>query len=184
MHYSEIKTFDIADGLGVRTTLFVSGCRNHCEGCFQPETWNFDNGPVFDEAVWEEIFASMVPDYIQGLTLLGGDPFEEENQRDLLPFMREFKKRFPDVEDARGGKHASKNVWAFTGYLFEDLLPGGKKHTEDTDELLSYVDILVDGPFIQELKNLTLKFRGSENQRLIDMNEYRRSGNIVTILGS
>ena len=112
MHYSEIKTFDIADGLGVRTTLFVSGCRNHCEGCFQPETWNFENGPVFDEAVWEEIFASMVPDYIQGLTLLGGDPFEEENQRDLLPFMREFKKRFPDVEDARGGKHASKNVWA------------------------------------------------------------------------
>lgn len=184
MHYSEIKTFDIADGLGVRTTLFVSGCRNHCEGCFQPETWDFNNGPVFDETVWEEIFASMVPDYIQGLTLLGGDPFEEENQKDLLPFMREFKKRFPDVEDARGCKHASKNVWAFTGYLFDDLLPGGRKHTEDTDELLSYVDILVDGPFIQELKNLTLKFRGSENQRLIDMNEYRRSGNIVTILGS
>ena len=98
--------------------------------------------------------------------------------------MREFKKRFPDVEDSKGQKHASKNVWAFTGYMFEDLLPGGKKYTEYTYELLSYVNILVDGPFIEEQKNLALKFRGSENQRLIDMNEYRRSGNIVTILGS
>ena len=184
MNYSEIKTCDIADGLGVRTTLFVSGCRNHCKGCFQPETWDFENGEEFDEKVWEEVLDSMVPDYVAGLTLLGGDPFEEENQRDLIPFMREFKKRFPDVEDSKGQKHASKNVWAFTGYLFEDLLPGGKKYTEYTYELLSYVDILVDGPFIEELKNLTLKFRGSENQRLIDMNEYRRSGNIVTILGS
>ncbi len=184
MHYSEIKTYDIANGLGVRTTLFVSGCRNRCKGCFQPETWDFHNGKIFDENVWEEILDSMVPDYIQGLTLLGGDPFEEENQKDLLPFMREMKRRFPDVEDAKKKKHRCKNVWAFTGYMLEDLLPGGKKHTEDTDELLSYVDILVDGPFVKELKNLTLKFRGSENQRLIDMNEYRRSGKIVTVLGS
>ncbi|MCQ2512367.1 MAG: anaerobic ribonucleoside-triphosphate reductase activating protein [Lachnospiraceae bacterium] len=184
MNYSEIKTCDIANGTGVRTTLFVSGCRNHCEGCFQPETWNFDFGKPFDEKVQEEILDSLIPSYVHGLTLLGGDPFEEENQEALIPFMREFKKRFPNVLDYSGAEHPSKNVWAFTGYLFDDLLPGGKKHTEYTDELLSYIDVLVDGPFIQEKKNLMLKFRGSENQRLIDMNEYRRSGNIVTILGS
>ena len=184
MNYSEIKTCDIANGTGVRTTLFVSGCRNHCEGCFQPETWNFDFGKPFDEKVWEEILDSMIPSYVHGLTLLGGDPFEEENQEALVPFMREFKKRFPNVADYSGAEHPSKNVWAFTGYLFDDLLPGGKKHTEYTDELLSYIDVLIDGPFIQEKKNLMLKFRGSENQRLIDMNEYRRSGKIVTILGS
>lgn len=184
MNYSEIKTCDIANGTGVRTTLFVSGCRNHCEGCFQPETWNFDFGKPFDEGAWEELLSSLIPSYVHGLTLLGGDPFEEENQEALIPFMRELKKRFPNVKDYSGTEHPSKNVWAFTGYLLDDLLPGGKKYTEYTDELLSYIDILVDGPFIQEKKNLMLKFRGSENQRLIDMNEYRRSGNIVTILGS
>lgn len=184
MNYSEIKTCDIANGLGVRTTLFVSGCRNCCKGCFQPETWDFGYGKDFDENAQEEIFTSMIPDYVKGLTLLGGDPFEEENQEALLPFMRELKKRFPNVEDTKGNFHASKDVWAFTGYLFDDLKEGGKKHTPYTDELLSYIDILVDGPFIEEQKNLMLKFRGSENQRLIDMNEYRRTGKIVTILGS
>lgn len=184
MNYSEIKTCDIANGLGVRTTLFVSGCRNCCKGCFQPETWDFGYGKAFDEKAWEEIFSSLIPDYVKGLTLLGGDPFEEENQEALIPFMREYKKRFPDVSDSKGYKHASKDVWAFTGYLFEDLLPGGKKHTQYTDELLSYIDVLVDGPFIEEQKNLMLKFRGSENQRLIDMNEYRWTGKILTILGS
>lgn len=184
MYYSEIKTCDIANGTGVRTTLFVSGCRNHCKGCFQPETWDFSFGKPFDEQAQEEILSSLIPNYVHGLTLLGGDPFEEENQEALVLFMREFKKRFPDVMDYSGNAHPSKNVWAFTGYLFEDLLPGGKKHTQHTDELLSYVDVLVDGPFIEEKKNLMLKFRGSENQRLIDMKEYRRSGKIVTILGS
>ena len=184
MYYSEIKTCDIANGTGVRTTLFVSGCRNHCEGCFQPETWNFKNGTIFSERIEEELLDSLAPDYIRGLTLLGGDPFEEENQKDLLPFLRKLKERFPDETDEEGNRIVKKNIWAFTGYLLEDLLPGGRKHTEDTDEMLSYIDILVDGPFILAQKNLTLKFRGSENQRLIDMNEYRKTGKIVTILES
>lgn len=173
MNYSEIKYYDIANGTGVRTTLFVSGCRNHCEGCFQPETWNFDNGEPFTAEVEDQIIESMKYDYVTGLTLLGGDPFEEENQAVLAPFMNRFKAQCPD-----------KNVWAFTGYLLEDLLPGGRKHTEYTNDLLATIDILVDGPFVLAKKNLWLKFRGSENQRLIDLNEYRKSRKIVTILGS
>lgn len=173
MNYSEIKYCDIADGTGVRTTLFVSGCRNHCEGCFQPETWSFENGRPFTAETEEEIIRSLEPDYIAGLTLLGGDPFEEENQAGLIGLLRRTDAEFPQ-----------KNVWAFTGYLLEDLLAGGRKHTDITDEMLSYIDVLVDGPFVQAKKNLLLKFRGSENQRLIDMNEFRRTGEIVTILGS
>ena len=173
MNFSEIKYYDIANGTGVRTTLFVSGCRNHCEGCFQPETWNFDNGEPFTAEVEDQIIESMKYDYVTGLTLLGGDPFEEENQAVLAPFMNRFKAQCPD-----------KNVWAFTGYLLEDLLPGGRKHTEYTNDLLATIDILVDGPFVLAKKNLWLKFRGSENQRLIDLNEYRKSRKIVTILGS
>ena len=173
MNYSEIKYYDIANGTGVRTTLFVSGCRNHCEGCFQPETWNFDNGEPFTAEVEDQIIESMKYDYVAGLTLLGGDPFEEENQAVLAPFMNRFKTQCPN-----------KNVWAFTGYLLEDLLPGGRKHTEYTNDLLATIDILVDGPFVLARKNLWLKFRGSENQRLIDLNEYRKSRKIVTILGS
>lgn len=173
MNYSEIKYYDIANGTGVRTTLFVSGCRNHCKGCFQPDTWDFQNGKPFTKETEEEILSSMDSEYISGLTLLGGDPFEEENQEGLIGFMRRFKSECP-----------GKDVWAFTGYLLEDLLEGGRKHTAITDELLSYVDILVDGPFVLEKKNIMLKFRGSENQRLIDMNEFRRTGEVVTILGS
>ena len=173
MNYSEIKYYDIANGTGVRTTLFVSGCRNHCEGCFQPETWNFDNGEPFTAEVEDQIIESMKYDYVTGLTLLGGDPFEEENQAVLAPFMNRFKTQCPN-----------KNVWAFTGYRLEDLLPGGRKHTEYTNDLLATIDILVDGPFVLAKKNLWLKFRGSENQRLIDLNEYRKSRKIVTILGS
>ena len=173
MYYSEIKYFDIANGVGVRTTLFVSGCRNHCKGCFQPDTWDFQNGKPFTKETEDEIISSMDSEYIAGLTLLGGDPFEEENQDGLIGFMRRFKSQCP-----------GKDVWAFTGYLIEDLLKGGRKHTEVTDELLSYVDILVDGPFVLEKKNIRLKFRGSENQRLIDMNAFRQTGQIVTIMGS
>ena len=173
MNYSEIKYCDVANGTGVRTTLFVSGCRNHCKGCFQPETWNFDNGQPFTTATEREIIHHTQHVYITGLTLLGGDPFEEENQEGLLPFIRRFKQILPD-----------KNIWAFTGYLLNDLLPGGKKHTEDTDELLSYIDVLVDGPFIEEQKSLLLKFRGSENQRIIDLNESRKTDTIVTIFDS
>ena len=173
MNYSEIKFYDIADGTGVRTTLFVSGCRNHCEGCFQPETWNFNNGKLFTPETEDEILKSLEPGYVAGLTLLGGDPFEEENQEGLINLLRRMHTEYPQ-----------KTVWAFTGYLLEDLLPGGRKHTDLTDEMLSYIDVLVDGPFVLAQKNLMLKFRGSENQRLIDMNEYRKTGKIVTILGS
>lgn len=158
MKYASIKYCDIANGLGCRTVLFVSGCRNHCRGCFQPETWSFDYGEDFTEKVQKQILESLAPAYVQGLTLLGGDPFEEENQEALVPFMRKVKECYPD-----------KNVWAYTGYVYDkDLIPGGRKHTENTEELLSMIDILVDGPFVQEKKNLMLKFRGSENQRVLD----------------
>lgn len=168
MYYSTIKHCDIANGTGVRTTLFVSGCRNHCKGCFQPETWNFQYGQPFTEQTAEEIINACKPDYIAGLTLLGGEPFEEENQPCLATFTTLLKQSYPN-----------KTIWAFTGYRLEDLLQGGRKHTASTDELLSNLDVLVDGPFMEEKKNLTLKFRGSENQRLIDMKEYRKTGNIT-----
>lgn len=168
MYYGNIKYLDIANGPGVRTVLFVSGCRNHCKNCFQPETWDFCYGEEFDKKAEDEIIDSMQYDYVQGLTLLGGDPFEEENQRDLLSFVKRFRKECP-----------GKNIWAFTGYLLDkDLIKGGKKYCEVTDELLSLVDVLVDGPFVEEKKNLMLRFRGSENQRLIDMNIYNKTSEI------
>ena len=168
MYYSEIKNCDIANGTGVRVTLFVSGCRNHCKGCFQPETWDFKHGKVFDSAVEDELIKLLAPGYIAGLTLLGGDPFEEENQEGLIGFLRRVRAEYP-----------KKNIWAFTGYLYEDLLEGGKKHTVYTDEMLSYINILVDGPFIEEKKNIMIKFRGSENQRIIDMDKTRETGKMA-----
>lgn len=159
MNYSGIKYCDIANGLGCRTVLFVSGCRNHCEGCFQPETWDFAYGKPFDEQIQTEILESLKPDYIRGITLLGGDPFEEENQKALLPFMQKLVKMYPN-----------KDVWAYTGYVYDkDLITGGRKYTEYTDSLLATIDILVDGPFVQNQKDITLKFRGSRNQRVIDL---------------
>ena len=169
MNYGAVKYCDIANGLGCRTVLFVSGCRNACKGCFQPETWAFDYGKPFDEKIQNEILKSLEPSYVQGITLLGGDPFEEENQEALVPFMRKVKECYPD-----------KNVWAYTGYVYDkDLIPGGRKHTENTEELLSMIDILVDGPFVQEKKNLMLKFRGSENQRVLDMKKTLETGKII-----
>ena len=169
MNYAEVKYCDIANGLGCRTVLFVSGCRNACKGCFQPETWAFDFGSSFDEEIQKQIIDSLAPAYVQGLTLLGGDPFEEENQRALLPFVRQVKEKYP-----------SKDIWAYTGYILDrDLVENGRKYTEATEELLSYIDILVDGPFMEDRKNLKIQFRGSENQRIIDMNESRRLGEIV-----
>ena len=171
MNYGAVKYCDIANGLGCRTVLFVSGCRNACKGCFQPETWAFDYGKPFDETIQNKILKSLEPSYVQGITLLGGDPFEEENQEALVPFMRKVKECYPD-----------KNVWAYTGYVYDkDLIPGGRKHTENTEELLSMIDILVDGPFVQEKKNLMLKFRGSENQRLIDMKKTRSEDRVVCL---
>ncbi|MCM1106722.1 MAG: anaerobic ribonucleoside-triphosphate reductase activating protein [Blautia sp.] len=168
MNYAGIKYCDIANGTGCRTVLFVSGCRNACRGCFQPHTWDFGYGEPFDDKVQEEVIASLQPEYVQGFTLLGGEPFEEENQRALLPFMRLVKARCPH-----------KDVWAFTGYIYDrDLVAGGRKHTEDTDALLSMIDILVDGPFVEEEKDITLKFRGSKNQRIIDLQKTIECGKI------
>lgn len=171
MYYGAIKKCDISNGEGIRTSIFVSGCRNRCKNCFNPDTWAFDYGKPFDEAAAEEIFDSMKNSSVKGLTVLGGEPMEPENQKDLLPFLREFKKRFPN-----------KNVWLFTGNLYEELTgePGSHfKCLDITAEILSYVDILVDGRFIEEEKRLGLRFRGSANQRIIDMNKTRESGEIV-----
>lgn len=171
MNYAAIKRFDVANGEGIRTTLFVSGCRNRCKGCFQPETWSFSYGEPFTEAVAEDIYSTMEQGSVRGLTILGGEPMEPENQAGLLPFLAEFKRRYP-----------SKTVWLFTGNLYEELTAGVGKHYKCLDitaQLLSYVDILVDGRFVEEKKRLGLRFRGSENQRIIDMNKTREAGEIV-----
>ena len=171
MNYAGIKYCDIANGTGCRTVLFVSGCRNACKGCFQPQTWDFGYGEPFDEKVQKEVLDSLAPDYITGITLLGGEPFEPENQKELVPFMRKVAAQYPN-----------KNVWAFTGYIYDkDLIAGGRRHTEDTDEVLSMSEVLVDGPFVEELKDITLKFRGSSNQRVLNLRETIRTGNITTL---
>ncbi|MCD8152664.1 MAG: anaerobic ribonucleoside-triphosphate reductase activating protein [Clostridiales bacterium] len=169
MYYSGIKAFSTENGPGVRVSLFVSGCRNRCKGCFQPDTWDFCHGEKFTEETAQQILDGLKPDYISGLTLLGGDPFEPENQEGLIDLVRRVKETYP-----------SKTIWAFTGYLLEtDLTAGGKNFTPYTEELLSLIDVLVDGPFVKEQKNLMLSFRGSENQRIILMDETRRTGKVV-----
>ena len=160
MNYSAIKKRDIANGEGVRVSLFVSGCTHHCKGCFNSETWDFNSGEPFTKEVEEEIFKALEPDYIQGLSLLGGEPFEVPNQRGLIDFLREYKKRFPN-----------KDLWCYTGYTLEkDLKSESRARCEVTDEMLSYIDILVDGKFVEELADITLLFRGSSNQRLLKNN--------------
>ena len=157
MYYGTIKKTDIANGLGVRVSLFVSGCRNHCKGCHNQITWDFKFGNIFTEMTEMEILEALAPSYIDGLTVLGGEPFEEENQEVLAPFLETVKKAFP-----------KKNIWCYSGYVYEkDLLEGGAKHTEYTDRMLECIDVLVDGPFIEAQKNLMLDFRGSENQRIL-----------------
>lgn len=169
MYYSVIKKCDIADGPGVRVTLFVSGCTHHCEGCFNPETWDFQYGEPFTETVANELYKALTPDYIAGLTLLGGEPLEYANWTALLPFVREVKGRF-----------SNKGIWCYTGYLFDrDILDTFCKKWEDMKEFLSYLDIIVDGEFIQAKKNISLRFRGSENQRIIDVQESLRQGKTV-----
>ena len=159
MNYGAIKKTDVADGIGVRVSLFVSGCRNHCPGCFQPETWNFDFGQPFTQETENEIIKALEPSLIAGFSLLGGEPFEPENQEVLAPFLEQIKKTYP-----------KKDIWCWTGYILEkDLQEGGRKHTPFTDRMLACIDVLVDGPFIQEQRNLMLEFRGSENQRIIKL---------------
>lgn len=169
MYYGELKKCDIANGEGVRVSLFVSGCRNRCRDCFQPETWDFCFGRPFTEETEQEIYAELDKSYVSGLSLLGGDPFEPENQRALLPMLRHIRKNYPQ-----------KSVWCYTGYCLETLqAPGIHPHCEATEEMLSYIDILIDGPFLPEEKDISLQFRGSRNQRIIDMDRTRRSGQIA-----
>lgn len=170
MHYGELKKCDIANGTGVRVTLFVSGCTNRCPGCFQPQTWDFCYGRPYTADTEAEIFAELGKSYVDGLTLLGGEPFEPTNQSVLTDLLRKVKEQYP-----------TKTVWCFTGFrLGEELLTEGSyPRTEHTDEMLSCIDILVDGRFRQEEKDISLQFRGSRNQRIIDMNATRSAGEIV-----
>ena len=168
MNYGEIKNCDIANGEGVRVTLFVSGCTNRCPGCFQPQTWDFSYGQPFTAETEEKLLDMLAPAYINGLTLLGGDPFEPRNQRALLPFLRRVRERYPQ-----------KNIWAFSGFTWEELhTEGSHPRCEVTDEMLSYIDVLVDGRFVEALKDIRLRFRGSSNQRIIDVNRTLEVGEI------
>ena len=145
MHYGNIKECDIADGPGVRVSLFVSGCRHHCKGCFNPETWDFKYGKPYTQETEEELLGLLAPDYIKGLTLLGGEPFEPENQGVLTALLKRVRTLYPE-----------KDIWCYTGYLYDvDLAKGGKVHTDVTEEMLSYIDVLVDGEFVEELKDVT-----------------------------
>ena len=170
MHYGELKKCDIANGAGVRVTLFVSGCTNHCPDCFQPQTWAVCYGREFTDATKAEIFAELDKPFVSGLTVLGGEPFEPRNQRDLLPLLREVREKYP-----------KKDIWCFTGFRLEDelLRDGSYPRCEVTDALLACIDILVDGRFVKELKDISLQFRGSRNQRVIDMARTRETGQVA-----
>ncbi len=169
MNYADIKTFDVANGPGIRLSLFVSGCRHHCKGCFNQEAWDFDYGKPFTDETIDYIIKQLEFDSYQGVTLLGGEPLEYENQEGLLPLLRRLKSTYP-----------KKTIWCFTGYVYEkDILGHMYDECPYTKELLSYIDVLVDGPFIEEQKNLSLVFRGSENQRIIDLNKTRKTGKVT-----
>lgn len=169
MNYANIKYRDIADGEGVRTTLFVSGCSHHCKNCFQPETWSFSYGEEFTPQVAEEVLATLDDFFVDGITFLGGEPMEPENQRGLLELARAAK-----------AAHPEKTIWCYTGDVYEELVdPESPRHTEHTDELLTLIDVLVDGPYIEDLHDITLRFRGSSNQRVIDLNETRKAGKVM-----
>ena len=170
MHVGEVMTADVANGKGMRVSVFVSGCRNHCKGCFQPQTWNFNYGREYTPEIEQFIIDELSKSYYDGITILGGDPMEPENQEPVLQLLRRIKKELPD-----------KNVWAYTGYVYDrDLVPGGKRFVDGvTRELLESIDILIDGRFVEELKNLMLNFRGSGNQRIIKMKETLETGQVV-----
>ena len=169
MRYNKIRKMDIADGPGVRVSIFMQGCAFHCKECFNPETWDFQYGKPVTEETENALIDALRPAYIRGLTLLGGEPLEHTNQRGLLPFIRRVKKELP-----------GKDIWCYTGYTFEtDVLGKMCAGWEETEELLSYFDVLVDGEFVQEKKDLGLRFRGSSNQRLIQVSESLREGNVV-----
>lgn len=169
MNYGGIKKTDIANGEGVRVSLFVSGCRHRCPHCFNPETWAFGYGRPFTADTEEEIMAALSKSFINGLTVLGGEPFEPENQRVLAPFLEKVRARLPE-----------KTIWCYTGCILEDLVsPENAWHCETTGKMLSLLDVLVDGPFLDDLKDIALRFRGSSNQRFIDMKKTRIYGKIT-----
>ena len=169
MYYGEIKNCDIANGPGVRVSLFVSGCTRGCKDCFNRETWSFTYGQPFTQDTIDRILSWLAPEYITGLTVLGGEPFEPQNQPEVLRLLRQVRKTYPE-----------KSIWCFTGYTLDEHILAKKLGAwEVTEELLSYLDVLVDGPFVAERKNLRLRFRGSENQRLIDMKKTLATGEIV-----
>ena len=169
MNYSGIIGSDIANGEGVRVSLFVSGCTHHCKGCFNEATWDFAAGEPFTENTEALLFAELDHPWIDGLSLLGGEPMEPDNQRALVGFLEEAKRRFP-----------SKTIWAYTGDLYEDLVnPASQRHTEVTDRLLACIDVLVDGPFVEAQRDISARFRGSSNQRILDLNATREAGHVV-----
>lgn len=168
MNYAEIKNCDIANGPGVRVSLFVSGCTHHCHGCFNEIAWDFAYGQAFTQEVEDKLLTMLKPSYIKGLTLLGGEPFEPQNQEPIVRFLRRVKEAYPQ-----------KSIWAFSGYLYETIVSGRLGNWEITKEYLSFLDVLVDGPFIEAKKNLSLRFRGSENQRLIDVPASLNSNHVV-----
>lgn len=169
MYYAAIKPRDIANGPGVRVSLFVSGCTHRCKNCFNQEAWDFQYGEPFTQQTIDQIVDFMRPDFVKGLTLLGGEPFDPRNQSAIVDLLRQIKQDLPQ-----------KNIWAFTGYLLDrDILPGKLGDPAITQEYLEYLDVLVDGPFIEEQKNLSLRFRGSENQRIIDIKKTLAAGEIV-----
>jgi len=170
MNYAEIKYCDIANGPGVRTSLFVSGCEHHCKGCFNAIAWDYSYGKEFTEETWKDIFESVEPAYISGITLLGGEPMEVQNQKGLLPFLKDFKEKFPQ-----------KSIWCFSGFTYEELIgiEPSRCRCEATEEILSLLDVLVDGKFVEEQKDIRLLFRGSSNQRLIDIPETLKKGEVV-----
>ena len=173
MNFGEIKKNDIANGEGVRTSLFVSGCRHHCKNCFNQNTWDFSFGEPFTEKTMKEIFSSCEPKWINGLSLLGGEPFEPENQKVLLPFLIMFKEKFPN-----------KTIWCYSGFTFEEIIGTTQSRacTNISSELLSLIDVLVDGKFVEEKKDISLVFRGSSNQRIIDVKKSLKEKTVVPYL--
>lgn len=169
MYYAAIKNCDIANGPGVRISLFVSGCTHKCKGCFNEVAWDFEYGQPFTQETVDYILSLLAPSYVKGLTLLGGEPFEPQNQPALVDLLRQVKAKYPE-----------KSIWAFSGYLFDrDMLSGKLGDPAVLNEFLSYLDVLVDGPFVESKKDLTLRFRGSSNQRLIDVPASLASGTVV-----
>ena len=171
MHYADIKQYDVANGPGVRVSLFVSGCTHHCKNCFNEVTWDFNYGDEFTQAEMDKIIEHMAPSYVKGITLLGGEPLERINQQGLLPLVKKIHEVYPE-----------KNIWCFTGYDFDKDVKGRMmEHWPETKELFSYIDVLVDGPFVEELKSVALKFKGSSNQRTIDVKKSLACGETVIL---